>query len=200
MNQALFYPVLPGVLTIKECGQYMMLKELKAARKGRVILLALALSVLGAGCDNNGRPIEEMGLDKLAKGISTEAEVRGAMGQPDTVWEEEDGARTLEYPKGPMGHKTWVFEIGKDGKMKDYTQVLTEEHFAQVMPGMSRDKVRHMLGRPRSVVQFRLKREEVWDWLYRDRTQTPRLFNVHFDIESGKVTSTSSSEAPSQAS
>jgi outer membrane protein assembly factor BamE (lipoprotein component of BamABCDE complex) len=200
MNQALFYPVLQGVLGIKERGRNMIAKQSKVRRSGRAILLVLALSVLGAGCDNNGRPIEEMGLDKLAKGVSTEGDVRNAMGQPDTVWESEEGERTLEYPKGPEGHKTWVFEIGKDGKMKDYTQVLTAEHFAQVKPGMSRDTVRRMFGKPRTVVQFRLKKEEVWDWLYRDNTQKPQLFNVHFDIATGKVTGTSASEAPSQAS
>jgi outer membrane protein assembly factor BamE (lipoprotein component of BamABCDE complex) len=178
----------------------MMLKDVKLGRKCSAILLWLALSVLAAGCDNNGRPIEEMGLDKLAKGISTEAEVRSVMGQPDTVWEEEDGARTLEYPKGPSGQRTWMFEIGKDGKLKDYTQVLTEERFARITPGMSKDDVRRLLGRPLSVVQFRLKQEEVWDWLYRDQTQMRRLFNVHYDIASGKVTGTSSSEAPGQSS
>jgi outer membrane protein assembly factor BamE (lipoprotein component of BamABCDE complex) len=59
---------------------------------------------------------------------------------------------------------------------------------------MSRDEVRRLLGKPRTVAQFKLKNEEVWDWLYLDRTEQ-RLFNVHFDMASGKVTGTSTSSA-----
>ena len=67
---------------------------------------ALACALALGACDRNGNPIQEFGLDKLAKGVSTESDVRGVMGQPDTVWEQDDGARTLEYPKGPEGART----------------------------------------------------------------------------------------------
>jgi len=160
------------------------------------IITACFLFFLVAACDRQGQPIQEPGLEKLTKGLSTESEVRMAMGQPDTVWEEEDGARTLEYPKGPEGARTWMIDIGKDGKLKDYRQVLTEENFSRITAGMSKDAVRRMLGKPRTIVQFKLKNEEVWDWRYLQPTQVPRLFNVHFDIDSGKVTRTSSSEDP----
>jgi outer membrane protein assembly factor BamE (lipoprotein component of BamABCDE complex) len=160
-----------------------------------IILVTLCTLLIGA-CDREGRPIQEFGLDKLSKGISTEGDVRTVMGRPETVWEEDDGRRTLEYPKGPMGHRTWFFEIGKDGKLADYRQVLTEENFANIKPGMSMDQVRRMLGKPRSISQFKLKNEEVWDWTYMQPTQKTRLFNVHFDIASGKVTGTSTSEDP----
>ena len=63
------------------------------------IFLALLLGF--AGCDRHGHPIEEFGLDKLERGVSTEADVRMVMGPPDTVWEDEGGRRELEYPKGP---------------------------------------------------------------------------------------------------
>jgi outer membrane protein assembly factor BamE (lipoprotein component of BamABCDE complex) len=159
------------------------------------IFLAICTLLVGA-CDRQGRPIQEFGLDKLSKGISTEGDVRTVMGQPDTVWEEADGSRTLEYPKGPAGHRTWFFTIGKDGKLVDYRQVLTEENFSNIKPGMSMDEVRRMLGKPRSMVQFKLKNEEVWDWAYMQPTQKTRLFNVHFDIASRTVTRMSSSEEP----
>jgi hypothetical protein len=66
-------------------------------------ILVLACFLLAAACDRQGRPIQEFGLDRLTKGVSTEGEVRIVMGQPETVWEEENGVRRLEYPKGPMG-------------------------------------------------------------------------------------------------
>lgn len=161
-------------------------------------LLLLGATLLAVACDKEGRPIQEFGLDKLAKGISSESDVRMVMGKPETVWEEEDGSRTLEYPKGPAGVRTWVFMIDKYGKMQDYRQVLTEENFALIKPGMSKDEVRRMLGKPRTVVQFKRKNEEAWDWRYLPSPgDAPRLFNVHFDMTSGKVTGTSSFEAVS---
>ena len=157
---------------------------------------ALACALALGACDRNGNPIQEFGFDKLAKGVSTESDVRGVMGQPDTVWEQEDGARTLEYPKGPAGARTWMFDIDRDGKLRDYRQVLSEATFGAIRPGMSKDEVRRMLGRPKSVAEYRLKNEEVWDWRYLDPTNTPRFFNVHFDKATGRVTQTSSSPDP----
>ena len=40
---------------------------------------------------------------KLVVGQHTEADVRRIMGKPEMVWEEENGAKKLEYPRGPMG-------------------------------------------------------------------------------------------------
>jgi len=156
--------------------------------------IALLLAATLAACDKQGRPIEEFGLDKLAKGISSEGDVRTVMGQPETVWEEEDGTRALQYPKGPEGARTWEFIIDKSGKLQEYRQLLTPENFARIKPGMSKDDIRRMLGKPRTVVQFKRKNEEVWDWRYLE-TGSQRLFNVHFDMDTGKVTQTSSSEA-----
>lgn len=157
-------------------------------------VIAMSFTILLAGCDQQGNFTEQAGLDKLAKGISSESDVRIAMGQPETVWEEESGARTLEYLKGPMGHRTWMFAIGQDGKLQDYRQVLSEENFANIKPGMSQDAVRRLLGKPRTSVRFQLKNEEVWDWRYLKSNAESRFFNVHFDIDSRQVTRTSSSD------
>ena len=83
-----------------------------------------------------------------------------------------------------------MFTIAPDGKLRDYQQVLTQENFSRIQPGMSRDDVRRLLGQPGSVAQFKRKNEEVWDWRFLDGVET-RMFNVHFDMSSGKVTQTS---------
>jgi outer membrane protein assembly factor BamE (lipoprotein component of BamABCDE complex) len=163
--------------------------------KTMIAFLALLVgAVLLFGCDKNGNPIQEFGLDKLEKGVSTEGDVRTVMGQPDTVREETDGSRTLEYPKGPEGARTWMFVIDSSGKLRDYMQVLTEENFARIAPGMSKEEVRRRLGRPRSVVPFPRMNEEVWDWRYLSGTSA-RLFNVHFDMTTGQVKRLSSQDA-----
>jgi len=158
--------------------------------------LVLICSLFFAGCDKNGQPIEQIGLDKLAKGISTESDVRMVMGQPGTTWEEEDGSHILEYPKGPEGARTWMFKIDANGKMQDYHQALTEENFSKITTGMTKGDVRWLLGKPRTVVPFKASNEEVWDWRYLNANPATRMFNVHFDMASGKVKRTSSSDEP----
>lgn len=157
--------------------------------------VAFLAGLLLAACDQNGRPIEHVGLDKLARGISNEGEVRIVMGQPEVVLEEENGERLLQYPQGPEGARTWLFKIDANGKLIDYKQLLAQENFAAIKQGMSRDEVRWLLGKPRSMVQFPLKNEEVWDWRYLETNPAQRLFNVHFDIASARVTATTSSDA-----
>lgn len=162
--------------------------------RGALLAAFAFVIMLVAGCDRQGRPVEEFGLDKLEKGISSESDVRMVMGKPETVWEEEDGTRALQYPKGPEGVRTWEFVIDKSGTLKDYRQLLTEDSFARIKAGMTRDEVRRLLGKPRTVVQYKLKNEEAWDWRYQALNE-PRFFSVHFDITSGRVTGTSTQDA-----
>lgn len=153
-------------------------------------LSGLVCGFLMFGCGQG----EGYGLEKLTKGVSSEMDVRNAMGEPEIVWEEDNGVRTLEYPKGPEGHKTFMVNLDAQGIYQTYTQVLTEQNFAAITVGMSRDEVRRKLGKPRGIAKFALKNEEVWDWRYLTGSNTERFFNVHFDAESGKVTQTSASD------
>ncbi len=155
-------------------------------------VFASLCALLALGCDQFS---EEAALAKLAKGVSSEGDVRNAMGKPDTVWEEDNGERVLEYPRGPNGVKTWMFDIGRDGKLRDWRQVLTEDYFRRVQPGMSMDEVRRLLGRPRSTAQFPNRNEEVWDWLFQEGG-TRRLFQAHFDLQTHKLRMTSMADDP----
>ena len=47
-----------------------------------------------------------------------------------------------------------------------------------------------LLGKPRSVQKFAMKREEVWDWRLPPEFSAEVFFNIHFD-EGGVVTGTS---------
>jgi len=151
-------------------------------------------SLLMFGCNQQGRPIEDFGIEKLTKGVSTETDVRQAMGEPEMVWSDQGGARTFEYPKGPEGHRTWMVDLDAGDVVRDFRQTLTEENFARIRIDMTRDEVRRLLGKPRGIAAFPLKNEEVWDWRYLSGPTTERFFNVHFDRDSGKVVSTSSSD------
>lgn len=153
-------------------------------------LSGLLCSVLMFGC--NGRTVEDFGLEKLKAGISTETDVRREMGAPEKVWDEADGSRTLEYPKGPEGPRTFMIRLDQQGVYQGYQQVLTAKNFATMTVGMSQDEIRRKFGKPRSIVHLALKDETVWDWLYLDEGGAERLFNAHFDAN-GKLTQTSTS-------
>ncbi|WP_121490571.1 outer membrane protein assembly factor BamE domain-containing protein [Cupriavidus plantarum] len=138
---------------------------------------------------------------QLFKGIeigrSTEDDIRRQAGKPEIVWEESDGGRRLEYPRGPEGGTTWMVTIGPDNTVRGIEQVLTAENFARVRPGMSQDAVRRMLGKPTRIEKFALKQEEVWGYRWHETPTDRAFFNVHFNPQ-GTVTTTSRSDDPSR--
>lgn len=95
----------------------------------------------------------------IQAGQSTEADVRATAGQPDMIWENEDGTRQLEYPRGPEGTSTWLVTIGPDGRVRGIDQLLSADNFGRVRPGQTRDDVRRLLGKPTKVEAFRLKQK-----------------------------------------
>ncbi|MDF1484660.1 outer membrane protein assembly factor BamE [Ramlibacter sp. H39-3-26] len=147
----------------------------RGARRRAVGALALGvLAMLAAGCD-------EQRIRELEEGTSTEADVRARFGQPENVWDEPGGARTLEYNRQPEGHQNYMVTIGPDGRMSALRQVLAPHNFAKVVPGMPMEQVRRMLGKPARKMSFALKQETAWDWRYIDPPNTPMVFTVTFD-------------------
>ncbi|SDC23433.1 Beta-barrel assembly machine subunit BamE [Cupriavidus sp. YR651] len=138
---------------------------------------------------------------QLFKGIeigkSTEEDIRRQAGKPEIVWEEADGGKRLEYPRGPEGATTWMVTTGADGTVRSIEQVLTAANFARVRPGMNKDQIRRMLGKPTKVEAFALKQEEVWGYRWFESSTDRAFFNVHFDNQ-GTVTTTSRSDDPSK--
>src|SRR5262245_36621210 len=117
-----------------------------------------------------------------------EMQVQARMGKPETVRKNSDGSETWEYPTGPLGRQTYMVTLGPDHSVKGVRQVLTDEYFLKVIPGMSRDEVRQLLGKPTDVSTYAARDEEVWSWRYQQ--VNAMLFNVMFDRGSGKVKKT----------
>jgi len=138
---------------------------------------------------------EALALKGLTPGQSSVEQVRRQMGAPETERVFADGSRRLEYPRGPQGLKTWMVDVGPDGRVVAITQALTAENFAKVHVGMSEDEVRRLLGKPGEVAAYGLKRETVWSWKWLEGGVTQEAyFNVHFGPD-GRVTTTSRSDA-----
>lgn len=140
------------------------------------------LAALLPACDS-------INLDKLTPGVTTMAQTREIMGPPTMEWEDADGSASWEYTRMPNGIVNYMVDFGPDRVVRAVRQVLTEENFAKVRPGMTRDEIRRLLGQPASEQYFFLKKEYVWDWKTRTEASYDYFFDVYFD-EQGHVTRT----------
>lgn len=130
---------------------------------------------------------------KLEPGKHTGYDVRDVYGPPTEERKEADGSTTWVYVRGPMGFTTLMINIGADNKLRSIEQVLSDSYFAKVQPGMTKEEVNRLLGRPAEKVVFDLKKEEVWSWNYKETGDVRMQFNAHFDLD-GKVVSKSKSQ------
>ena len=141
------------------------------------VTAALAAAAIGTlallGCD-------EQKIKELEEGLSTEADVRAKFGEPERIWNEEDGSRTFEYNRQPAGARNYMITIGADGKMSALRQVLAPHVFARIVPGMEENEVRRMLGKPTKMMTYQLKQETDWDWNYIDPPTREMQFTVTF--------------------
>ncbi|HUL93867.1 MAG TPA: outer membrane protein assembly factor BamE [Burkholderiales bacterium] len=138
-------------------------------------LLALALAASLWGC---------AAVSPVRSGADA-AQVEARMGRPETVHRNSDGSETWEYPGGPLGRQTYMVTLGPDRAVRDVQQVLSEEYFSKVAPGMSREDVRRLLGKPAEVATYAARDEEVWSWRYQQ--QSAMFFHVLFDRSTGTV-------------
>ena len=171
-------------------------------------IVGLGASLLLAGCDEhdseqamgklrtflNAVKPDSLLLKGLTPGVTTEAQIREQMGEPETERDNPDGSERLEYPRGPQGTATYMVDIDADGTLRAVTQVLTAENFAKVRIGMTQPEVRQLLGKPGEVAVYRLKPETVWSWKWQEGgVSGDAFFNVHFDA-SGHVYTMSRSD------
>jgi hypothetical protein len=122
------------------------------------LLTILALSLAGflAGCSSTG---------SLVPGQSGQPDVRARLGAPTEIRKDRNGDELWEYAGGPEGHETHLVRLGADGKVKEVTQLITEERLMRVVPGSSsRQDVRGLLGRPSE--QALTGAGEAWSWRY----------------------------------
>lgn len=136
---------------------------------------------------------DDQRIRELEEGVATEGDVRMKFGEPEKVWDGENGARIFEYNRQPAGAKNYMITIGPDGKMTALRQVLAPHVFAKIEPGMPMETVRRMLGKPMKVTPYELKKVWHYDWRYMDgpNGSDAKIFTVVFNSDL-KVLSTGS--------
>jgi hypothetical protein len=117
-------------------------------------------------------------------------EIRATFGAPEAVWKNPDGSETWEYPLGPVGVQTYMITLEPEQTVREVRQVLTPEYLENVQPGMSRDEVRRMIGKPGETVYFAARDEEVWTWRIQEFHFRHRRFHALFDRTTGILRST----------
>jgi len=129
---------------------------------------------------------------ELKPGVDHMEKVLDVLGQPAMRWQRGDGTEQLVFPRGPMGYRTYKVTIDKEGRMLGIENVLNENNFTLIQPGMNKEDVLHILGpsQPNWTVYFERRNELVWEWRYCDTWNEAARFNVLFDYTDGTVRST----------
>lgn len=118
----------------------------------------------------------------LVSGQSTEAEVRARMGNPTDTRVDQNGERIWDYATAPEGLETYRVRFGPDGKVKNVTQLLTEEQLDNVIPGRTTQaEVRMLLGQPWEDVTYMPGR--TWTWRYMRMGSVPGWLIVTFNAD-----------------
>ena len=130
--------------------------------------------VVCAGCASYGG-------SSLRPGASNEAEVVGLMGPPALEMRDSDGTRHLYYPRGPLGNDTYVADLGPNGVLIEMRQVLSDDVFNGIRPGMHEEEVLRRIGPPREKDYFSNLRQTAWDYKFRDSWGYEAILSVMID-------------------
>jgi hypothetical protein len=144
-----------------------------------VSLLLVVTTALLAGCQTYGPSERFIGLSR--------EEVIAQMGNPYPAALDLSQAQRLDFPRGPFGKHTYSLQFDADGKMVSYKQLLTEENFQQITPGMDVSEVIERIGMSRDT--FKIGRGRGYVWNFRYITPLCQWFQIEFTAEN-KVRST----------
>lgn len=102
---------------------------------------------------------------KLAVGDSADEALR-QLGSPTGRYALPQGATRLEFARGPFGKHTYMVDVDPQGRVSGWRQVLTENDFNAVVPGMAQDELLKRIGRPSERRSGGYQPGEVWSYRY----------------------------------
>ena len=140
-----------------------------AGLRGQVSRCAAALGcgVLLAGCAGLPRAL------KLGQSVD---EVQQRHGRPSADYVRPDGGRKLEYASQPSSRHTYMLHFDAQGRLQRWEDVLDEEHFSHVRPGMTTRQLREHLGPPS--MEWHVRYHDQVVWTYRFQTSLCIVFHV----------------------
>jgi hypothetical protein len=118
-------------------------------------------------------------------------ELTGALGSQIGEYADPDGSRILAFSYGYYSGVTYLARVDPAGIVRDVRQVLVEENFQRIVPGMTREEVLRLIGPPLETMDFARQRELSWEYRFTDAWGYRAFFYVNFDprgIVVGKFT------------
>ena len=132
-------------------------------------LLVLLASIAVSSCAGYAPSRTSIGQDR--------ATLLASMGQPERI-QAVNGMDVLHYPRGPSGSQTYFVYIDDNGRVAKWEQVLTEERFDTIRPGMTSEQVIGILGITK--ITHGLARNRGYVWHYRYETPHCKSFVIEF--------------------
>jgi hypothetical protein len=99
------------------------------------------------------------------------------LGKPDREFAFKAN-KVLHFPRGPSGSHTFFVYLDKDSRVVSWEQVLTEERFDQIHPGMTQEQVVDLIGA--SSITHGLARGRGYVWHYRYFNYQCKSFIIEF--------------------
>ncbi len=149
----------------------------------KVVALTVMLAI--GGCTSYAPSGNFIGLSRT--------ETITALGNPNPMPGELDSAKRLDFPRGPYGKHTYSVYFDERGKVSGYRQLLTDENFEKIVPGLDVSEVVDLIGVSKDT--FMLGRDRGFVWNYRYETPLCRWFQIEFTMEN-KVRSAGFSKPP----
>jgi hypothetical protein len=87
----------------------------------------------------------------------------------------------MAYPKGYFSGQTFMVKVGRDGLVQGIEQVLDEDHFYRIVPGLTREDVLRTIGPPVETMEFPRLQQVAWEYRYRDAWGYDAFMSVMLD-------------------
>ncbi|MGL6112523.1 MAG: outer membrane protein assembly factor BamE domain-containing protein [Rubrivivax sp.] len=123
-----------------------------------ITLCCLAAALVLAACASPGPADLKPG--------ATAAEITAQMGNPRATFALPNGGKRLEF--AGRGARTYMLDVDAAGRLVDATQVLNEDNFRNIKPGMTREQVLMTLGQPANVGPGGRQGGQVWSYHFQN--------------------------------
>lgn len=145
-----------------------------------VFLITILLGTIMFGCAGYSPHQGYLGQRPNVVGETREV-LLSLMGHPEREQSSPDGMQVLHFPRGPAGSHTYFIYLDQNDKVMRWEQVLTEDRFDTIQPGMSKDQVIGILGITK--ITHGLARNRGYVWHYRYENPHCKSFVIEFALD-----------------
>jgi hypothetical protein len=124
------------------------------------------------------------------------AEARQSLGGASGEYALPGGGTRLEFRQGSFGRETYMLDFDASGRLVSSRQVLTQQIFATIQPGMTQDDVLERIGRPAFVFPVGWQQSQVWNYRFGGLDGDCVVFQVSISNANHTVTETGPNTDP----